>query len=338
MHLRSRAFRMIRAGIRLLVARVNRSLTRLHEIVTLGPLTHIAVEDARPRNLAQNDVERYWSSHVVNDERFETARASTEYLAWRFEQYPLFREFMDLWGEHDGHVILDYGCGPGDDTTGFLLNTNALQVVSCDVGPQALELTRSRLARHRIDPARSRLLLVSDRDPRIPLGSGGVDHVNCGGVLHHTSYPDVLLQEFHRILKTGGTANVMVYGYNSVYIHLFIAYHLQACEGRSPGMELRKAFEAYADGEGCPIAACYLPDEFAQLCTDAGFETAFMGGYLSQSELRWLKNDLEAALADSRLPEDSRRFLGGLQYDDLGLPTYEGRHAGLSYVYRLMKH
>ena len=46
-----------------------------------------------------------------------------------FDDYPLFREFAHPWGDHDGEVVLDYGCGPGNDVTGFLLHTKAKRVI-----------------------------------------------------------------------------------------------------------------------------------------------------------------------------------------------------------------
>ena len=55
-----------------------------------------------------------------------------------------------MWGEHDGEVILDYGCGPGNDLVGYALYTGARRIVGVDVSPRALELARDRLALHGI--------------------------------------------------------------------------------------------------------------------------------------------------------------------------------------------
>ena len=58
-------------------------------------------------------VDRYWTGHTVNSRPFATAKASADYLEWRFAEYPLFRELSGLWGDHAGETVLDYGCGPG---------------------------------------------------------------------------------------------------------------------------------------------------------------------------------------------------------------------------------
>jgi SAM-dependent methyltransferase len=104
------------------------------------------------------EVEDYWEDHTVNSTPFATRRGSTRYLEWRFDEYPLFREFAGLWGEHHGEVVLDYGCGPGNDVVGFLLHTNAKQVIGMDVSRKALELARRRVALHKIPRERVRLI------------------------------------------------------------------------------------------------------------------------------------------------------------------------------------
>src|SRR5207249_11949097 len=67
-------------------------------------------------------VDAYWAGHTVCALPFQSAQESLAYLEWRFEQYPLFREFMQLYGQRDSQVVLDYGCGPGNDLVGFLVH------------------------------------------------------------------------------------------------------------------------------------------------------------------------------------------------------------------------
>src|SRR5512138_913483 len=70
-------------------------------------------------------VDSYWDQHIVNSKPFETQKESLGYLEWRFDEYPLFRALMGLWGDHTNQIVLDYGCGPGNDLTGFVVYSNA---------------------------------------------------------------------------------------------------------------------------------------------------------------------------------------------------------------------
>ncbi len=207
-------------------------------------------------------VDQYWTRHTVRAERFRSRRASERNLEWRFEQYPLFREFSGLWGEHDGEVILDYGCGPGNDLVGYALYTGARRIVGVDVSPRALELARDRLALHGIDPERVELLQGSDASVAIPLDDASVDFVQSQGVLHHTSDPEAILRELHRVLRPGGRGLIMVYNRASLWFHLYTAYEKMIVEDAFPGLDVHEAFRRNTDGPECPISRSYPPAEW----------------------------------------------------------------------------
>src|ERR1044071_4313414 len=107
--------------------------------------------------ISPNDVDRYWADFTVFAKPFDSVEESLENLEWRFEQYPLFREFMELYGDHAADVVLDYGCGPGNDVVGFLVHGRARKVIGFDVSSKALALASSRVELHRIDPCRVEL-------------------------------------------------------------------------------------------------------------------------------------------------------------------------------------
>jgi SAM-dependent methyltransferase len=262
---------------------------------------------------------------------------SRKYLEWRFSEYPLFREFMQLYSDHSDEVILDYGCGPGNDLTGFALYSRAKEIVGCDVSKNALQLAQHRLALHRIDPERIKLFRTSDLQNDLPLEDDSVDYIHCAGVLHHVSEPECIVKEFYRILKPGSKACIMVYNYNSLWVHLYTAYKKMILEDAFPGLSLEETFSRNTDGENCPIARYYTSDDFLKVCREVGFRGEYVGGYLSSHELRILEEVGETALGDERLADKHREFLQNLTYDKNGYPMYKGKHAGIGGVYRLSK-
>ena len=281
-------------------------------------------------------MDRYWNRHLVRREPFGSAEESASYLEWRFDEYPLFREFSGLWGDHDGQVVLDYGCGPGNDVVGFLIHTGARKVIGIDVSASALELARERIALHEVDPERFELIEASDSEPTIPLPDGSVAFFQSMGVLHHTSEPLAILRELRRVIRAGGEARVMVYNRDSLWLHLYTAYVIKIREGRYPELSDEEAFEHTTDGPDCPIARCYDPEEFIALCAEAGFEAGFLGGYLSRHELALLDSDGEQAIGDDRLGAEHRDFLRELERDGDGYPTWRGKHAGVGGSYLLV--
>lgn len=293
------------------------------------------VHEAAPAG--STSVDAYWADHTVNSRPFRNAKESREYLEWRFDQYPRYRELMGLWGDHHDEVVLDYGCGPGDDTVGLLLYSGATQVIGVDISARALELARRRIALHAIDEHRVHLIRIGDADPTIPLDDSSVDVVHCSGVLHHTSDPESILREFHRILKPHGRAQVMVYNRDSVWFHLYTAYVRMIHEGAFAELSVDDAFARNTDGPDCPISRCYRPAEFLALGRGAGLEGVFAGGYLSRTELAALAVHRETAQAHPRLGSEHRQFLRDLVEDESGLPTYRGLLAGIGGTFHLKK-
>jgi SAM-dependent methyltransferase len=293
--------------------------------------------EIRSASGAANAVDDYWTRHLVNDAPFLTARQSERYLEWRFAEYPLFREFSGLYGTHDGEAVLDYGCGPGNDLTGFAIHTGARRIVGADVSPSALELARHRLALHGAGPERVELVRLTDDAAGLPFADGEFDFVSSQGVLHHTSDPPAILRELHRVLRPGGEGSIMVYNRDSVFLHLHVAWELQIRDGRWPGLSVEDAFARATDGEDCPIARCYSGPEFVALLEEAGFEARYLGGYLSQWELRAMQESWAFAIADERLAPEHREFLRTLRYDYNHRPMHGDLHAGYGGAYRIRK-
>ncbi len=282
-------------------------------------------------------VDTYWEEFTVYSLPFNSSSESLEYLEWRFQQYPLFREFMQLYGQHDGEAILDYGCGPGNDLVGFLVYSKAKKIIGIDISEKALSIAAKRLALHNPAPERVELIKTVDSNTKIPLEDKSIDYIYCEGVLHHTSDPEAILHEFYRVMKQGAYSCVMVYNRNSLWLHLHTAYIKLILEKDFQNLSLEEAFAKTTDSESCPIARCYAPEEFLTICHKAGFETEYIGGYLSLHELKILKELGRQALRDERLAVEHREFLRVLTYDQDGYPLYKGKHAGIGGVYRLYK-
>jgi ubiquinone/menaquinone biosynthesis C-methylase UbiE len=306
---------------------------------------HVLEHHADPRSIpirvmhsgSDTEVDRYWTGHTVNSSPFRSAGASLRYLDQRAREYPRFESLMELRANHETDVVLDYGCGPGNDLVGFLMRGKARRVIGIDISPTSLDLARRRLALHDVDPSRVELIQVEDGLPAIPLVDASVDYLYCEGVIHHTSHPLELLRELSRVLRPGGRGHLMVYNRNSIWFHLYTAYQRQIIDGAFAGLSTDEAFRRNTDGEECPIARPYVPADFENMCRRAGFEVAYRGGYPAQIELDCLDRLAAAALKDPRLADEHRTFLAALRRDERGDPTYGGFLAGVGGVYAVSR-
>jgi len=283
-----------------------------------------------------NDVEKFWSKHIVNEIEFRTPKLSLEYLNWRAEQYPKFMELMELYGNHKDEMILDYGCGPGNDLVGFLVYSSIKRIYGIDVSRKALELAQTRLNLHKIGKDYYLLCLVLDSIPEIPLVDGCVDYIYSEGVLHHTSHPQEILKEFYRVLKFGGECCIMVYNRDSIWYHLYVPYVLRLVRKQFLTLTDDEAFAKSTDSDECPISRNYAPEDFMLMCRMAGFKTEFKGGYYSDFELGIYRKYYELAkVAD--ITQEHKDFLSELTLKDGFYPTYRGKYAGVGGVYKLIK-
>lgn len=299
----------------------------------LSVLKPFAAGAGSASGIADGATQEYWTDfNVTLHRRFRDAQESLDFFHWRNDQYFGYIERMPVAG-FDGKAVLDYGCGPGHDVVGFAHYSRPSRLVGADISPSSLKEAAERLSLHgraaefvQLDPAAARL----------PFDDDSFDHIHSSGVLHHMPNLDLVMAELKRVLKPGGTFNIMVYNYDSLWMHLFVAHHKQIIEGAYKGLSLREAYTKTTDTEDCPIADCYTPDEFLAICRRNGFDGVFNGAAISMHELLIAPTRF-AAIQDQKLPSECRHFLLALKTDEHGYPTYNGHLAGIDACFRLTK-
>jgi ubiquinone/menaquinone biosynthesis C-methylase UbiE len=275
--------------------------------------------------------EAYWTRHnVTMHHAFKTPEESLNFIEWRNLQYAYYIELMPVAG-FDGKVVLDFGCGPGHDLIGFALESRPARLIGMDVSVSSMAEAELRLRLHGV---RAELIQIAESDKCIPLPDASVDVIHSSGVLHHIQDPQRIMQEFRRVLRHSGHVQVMVYNYNSLWMHLYVAYQRMLVEGLSSGKTLREAFTASTDGADCPISECYTAEEFLLMARRAGFSGKLRGMAISAWEMKLFPLRWDAFL-DKRLPSESRRFLYELTLDQRGIPRYRGHVAGVDACFEL---
>lgn len=307
----------------------------------------VKIEEGEEKGRDINEIESFWTDHTVHDDYFVSAKESQKYCYKRFDMYPMFRELAGMDLSHDGEIVLDYGCGPGNDLTWYSLQNNLKSIIGMDVSLTALKLSQYRMALHNISNVR--LIHKSEGDTHIPLDDESVDFVNCQGVLMHTSSPGEILKEFYRVLhkkpKVSPHVSIMVYNKDSIWYHLYAAYFLRFVDNtylinsgvdKAQMVDVDEIFKRSTDTVNCPKASCFRSDEFCRMCSSAGFSKVdYRGGYPNNLEPGIARRYLQMALEDERLEDEHKAFLKEVTYDEKGYPMYDGKYCCIGGTYQL---
>lgn len=183
-------------------------------------------------------------------------------------------------GEMDGRVfpkvldkelVLDLGCGPGFGTVEISRNGNK-NIVAADLSEKSISLAQKRCGIYGVDAK----LCVQNAE-ELGFRNETFLHVNCQGVIHHTSDTEACLKEISRVLKKSGTACVSVY-YLNIFLRFWplirglgkifarFGFSLRG-RGRERIYEEQNIFEIVRlfDGSDNPIGKCYTKKEFQSM-------------------------------------------------------------------------
>ena len=277
--------------------------------------------------------QKYWNKNIVDSPKngFSSLEKSLNHLNWRNTQYINSISLMN-YQSFNKKVILDYGCGPGND----LINMNFLakpkKIFAYDVSKKAINLARKRSDLHNYN---INFILGDETQTKLPLKDDSIDIINSQGVLHHIENLKYVFKEFKRILNNKGYIQVMVYNKNSIWFHLHVAYEMKLKKKLWKNQSLENIFKKTTDGFRCPVANCYTSLEFIDLCKENGFNCRLIGVSTSLLEMSKI-NLIWEALQNKNLNNESRNFLRKIKFASNGEPIFNKQIAGINSYYKLM--
>jgi SAM-dependent methyltransferase len=154
----------------------------------------------------------FWTAYQPGF-RFTDAEPGTERFfedveAHRYRLEPHIPEVVrfERWSGAD---VLEAGCGIATDGARFA--RAGARYTGLDGSPAAISLARDRFARQGLSGA-----FVEGSVTELPFEDASFDLVFSHGVIHHTEGTERAVEEFHRVLRPGGRALVMLYHRNSL--------------------------------------------------------------------------------------------------------------------------
>jgi ubiquinone/menaquinone biosynthesis C-methylase UbiE len=235
---------------------------------------------------------------------------------WHVPEVARFADFR-------GKDVLEIGCGIGTD--GFEFATRGARYTGVDLTPESAALARERFSVFGVEGD----IRVANAEEGLPFEDERFDHVYSFGVIHHSPRPEAIVREIHRVLRPGGTFNVMLYNRSSInyYVEIMVlrklfryllypsfmprvisaltGFEQWKMEGHRQLLRRRLSHEEWVsmntDGPHCPLARVYGQQEAAVLFRD--FESV-------QQEV-WEFNTDHWPLVGKLLPESLVRWIGG---------------------------
>lgn len=147
--------------------------------------------------------EQYWKkifndSAVIRTEDHSIAHWSEYGLKKRIGNFE--KIFKETEPGYKNSLILDAGCGTGVYSIEIL--KKGFDVVACDYSENMIALVKKKITKTNY----SNKLYLSVVDTNIlTFKNNTFDYILCMGVLQHLSNADMVIKEFFRVLKPGGT-------------------------------------------------------------------------------------------------------------------------------------
>tara|TARA_B100000989_G_scaffold298935_1_gene291189 strand:+ start:872 stop:1816 length:945 start_codon:yes stop_codon:yes gene_type:complete len=278
--------------------------------------------------------QKFWSKNIVDCPKngFENIENSLNHLAWRNNQYIDSINHFKM-NQLNNKIVLDYGCGPGNDIINIYQSSKPKKLIGVDVSDQALILAKKRVDLHKI---KVDLIKINEEEKIVAIDNDSIDIIQSNGVLHHIANLKFVFSEFSRILKENGTVRVMIYNKNSIWYHLHVAFEMKIKKKVFTDLTLDELFSKTTDGFDCPISKCYQPEEFINICKKNRFKGKLIGVSISLFEMSKIPLMWEAQKSKF-LESNSIEFLKNIEFDKRGIPYYKKVVAGVNSYFELTK-
>ena len=193
-----------------------------------------------------NQVKTYWNNQPCNINHSKKKYLSKEYFneveekKYYVEHYiPIFADFPKYKNKH----VLEVGCGIGTDAVNFA--RNSCNYTGIELSDKSLEITKERF---KVFNLNGTFYNTNFEDDISFLGDQKYDLIYSFGVIHHSKYPNKIIENCYKLLKPGGELKIMLYSKNSIKNFLILNNGAQ--------------FEAQ---KNCPHADTYNIDEINEL-------------------------------------------------------------------------
>ncbi len=223
------------------------------------------------------DVRDFWNEASCGERAYALGEGEAEQLATqarlRYELEPYLPPFARF-NEGQGKDVLEVGVGMGADHFEWA-KSKPKSLTGVDLTPRAIGITQARFNHAGLHTS----LQVADAE-NLPFKDDSFDVVYSWGVLHHSPDTPKAIREVGRVLRSGGTARIMVYHtYSLTGFMLWARFGL--LRGR-PFMSMEQVYSRYLESPG---TKAYTKKQGAELLRQAGLTPVNVAVCLNHGDL-----------------------------------------------------
>jgi ubiquinone/menaquinone biosynthesis C-methylase UbiE len=196
-------------------------------------------------------------SHVARDLTFGTRPYFDCIEDYRYGVYATWMKDVIGFDKYAGKRLLEVGCGTGTDLLQFARGGS--KVIGIDLTPRSIEITRQRFRIY----GQNGGFAIGDAE-NLAFPDNSFDVVYSFGVIHHTPDTRRAVSEFHRVLRPGGRAIVMLYNRASLYYWTSLMLRRGLIGGElfhSSTAEIMSRHVEYSESEARPLVKAYSRSE-----------------------------------------------------------------------------
>ena len=162
-------------------------------------------------------IENFWNDHTCGIRKYTHNNLSDYYKDLSNIRYKEHHELHSLveFKKFKNKKVLEIGLGVGNDASEFVKYKAIYNGI--DLSKNAVDFCKKRL-----DFLYKSGDILQGNAENLPYKDESFDFVYSFGVIHHTEYPNLIVDEIHRVLKKNGSFFVMVYNRSSIFYKLEI--------------------------------------------------------------------------------------------------------------------
>lgn len=208
-------------------------------------------------------VSEYWNARPCNIKHSTSEIGTKQYFdeveARKYKIEPHIPHFADF-AKYNGKKVLELGCGLGTESINFARAGADLTIV--ELSEKSLELCKKRFEVYGLTAT---FILGNGEELCSKLlheEYGTFDLIWSFGVIHHSPNPNIIVDNFHKLLKSGGELKLMVYSKISYKL-----FYIMKDTNTWDFSKLDSLLSMYSEAQvGCPITYSYTIDEARELC------------------------------------------------------------------------